>query len=164
MKIKVMMGTAGCDEIINQLNDLKDRLNKADSKIVSTLAKTGLETASASLAAMPDYDGNDIGSLLIEGSGNSVRLVHKGNQVSFLEFGTGLIGASSPYPKAIPWIYDIDNEHKVDVDGKRGWFYYSKLLDKIVFTQGIVGGKNMYNASRKIRNKINSVVREAITR
>ena len=56
----------------------------------------------------------------------------------FVEFGTGIVGATSPHPKAYNWQYDV-NSH-----GENGWWYYDEKMGKLRWTKGQAASAFVY--------------------
>ena len=104
------------------------------------------------------------------------RIVASGNEVSFIEFGTGKVGEKSGYPKELlpsqtlkfespigypqstkGWEYYYDNPYtKVKHKGKYGWLY------KKQFTRGMPAGKQVYTTAKYLRENIVKIAKQTI--
>lgn len=148
--IKVMWGTEGCAEIISQLTSLKHTVKSMEDELPERLVQIGLNEAEATTAAVgvTGLDGNQLGGFYILDKADSVELVNQGEDVAYIEFGTGMMGSQSPHPhaSAAGWQYYVPTIYKRTVGGIKGWFYKNKLTGQLTFTQGMVGTKAMYNA------------------
>lgn len=148
--VKVMWGVEGCAEIIKQLNSLKSAVKNMEEDLPEYLARVGLDSAEATTAAVgaSSLDGNQLGGFYILDKSDSVELVNQGDDVAYIEFGTGIMGAQSAHPHAgeAGWEYYVATPYKRTVGGIKGWFYKNKLTGQLTFTQGMVGTKAMYNA------------------
>lgn len=152
--IKVMWGVDGCDEIIKQLNSLKSAVKSMETELPEHLARVGQNSAEAKTASVGvmGLDGNQLGGFYILEHTDYVELVNQGEDVAFIEFGTGMMGQQSPHPLAgeAGWEYYTPTRYKRSVGGRKGWFYKNKLTGELTFTQGMVGTKAMYEARLEI--------------
>ncbi len=148
--IKVMWGAEGCDEIIKQLNSLKSAVKSMETELPEHLARVGQNSAEAKTASVGvmGLDGNQLGGFYILEHTDYVELVNQGEDVAFIEFGTGMMGQQSPHPLAgeAGWEYYTPTRYKRSVGGRKGWFYKNKLTGELTFTQGMIGTKAMYEA------------------
>lgn len=152
--IKVMWGADGCDEIIKQLNSLKSAVKSMETELPEHLARVGQNSAEAKTASVGvmGLDGNQLGGFYILEHTDYVELVNQGEDVAFIEFGTGMMGQQSPHPLAgeAGWEYYTPTRYKRSVGGRKGWFYKNKLTGELIFTEGMVGTKAMYEARLEI--------------
>lgn len=99
-----------------------------------------------------------------------------GDEVAFIEFGTGRIGEKSNYPKELlpsetlifespkghnqstqGWIYYYPNRYtKTKLKGKYGWKYHGQ------FTRGMPAGKQVYTTAKYLRNNIVNIAKQTI--
>lgn len=101
-----------------------------------------------------------------EQKGNGARIIAQGEQVAFMEYGTGHQGAFSGYegnlpsqtlhfesPKGTPqstlgWQYNYDNpQTKVEKNGEIGWYYGGS------FTTGQPAQAQMWKTALELRKK-----------
>lgn len=152
--IRVMWGADGCDEIIKQLNGLKSAVKSMETELPEHLARVGQNSAEAKTASVGvmGLDGNQLGGFYILEHTDYVELVNQGEDVAFIEFGTGMMGQQSPHPLAgeAGWEYYTPTRYKRSVGGRKGWFYKNKLTGELTFTEGMVGTKAMYEARLEI--------------
>lgn len=152
--IRVMWGADGCDEIIKQLNSLKSAVKSMETELPEHLARVGQNSAEAKTASVGvmGLDGNQLGGFYILEHTDYVELVNQGEDVAFIEFGTGMMGQQSPHPLAgeAGWEYYTPTRYKRSVGGRKGWFYKNKLTGELTFTEGMVGTKAMYEARLEI--------------
>lgn len=152
--IRVMWGADGCDEIIKQLNSLKSAVKSMETELPEHLARVGQNSAEAKTASVGvmGLDGNQLGGFYILEHTDYVELVNQGEDVAFIEFGTGMMGQQSPHPLAgeAGWEYYTPTRYKRSVGGRKGWFYKNKLTGELTFTEGMVGTKAMYEARFEI--------------
>lgn len=74
----------------------------------------------------------------------------------YVEFGTGVMGASKPRPEASKhgWEYDV-NRH-----GRAGWTYYNERTGTFITTIGFESRPFMYNALRRLEQEVPKFVKE----
>lgn len=110
---------------------------------------------------------------------NKGQVYATGDDVAYIEYGTGKVGEKSGYPKELlpkqafvfespkgvthtlpKWeyyYYDEDNNYtKVKYKGKWGWFYNG------LFTRGMPAGKQMYDTARYLRQNVVPIIKNAI--
>lgn len=104
-------------------------------------------------------------------SGRGIEIHVAGELVEFFEYGTGILGSSSPHPAPFtPWIYDV-NGH-----GDKGWWYPTtdsdpnryKWTDSMgqlrAWTRGKIARPFIYDSFIWGRSAISSIVRKHINR
>jgi hypothetical protein len=100
------------------------------------------------------------------------RLYAKGDGIAYIEFGTGLVGEQSGYPK------DKLPKEKLQFESPKGspqqtdgWeYYYDNPETKIMggwffgktFTQGKKAGMQMYRTSQQLKREIATIVKNKI--
>lgn len=161
----------GLDNAISHMKMLNDNLLNKTSTLVAHLIQAGYEIANYRFG-IAQYDGiNDV-SLSMSFSGNTATLTASGQSVLFIEFGSG-ITFTEVNPKAIElgfirgkygkgnglkpsWVY-------VGEQGSNGQFLRKTKDDEIVVrTKGNPPANAMYEASKNIREKIISEVKEVL--
>lgn len=161
-KVKVTIGSEGCDVLLTELQNLRADIPKKTTQLINEIGTLAETRAKLLLENMPDFDGNTMGQVsLVQLDANRVQVVHSGEDVGFLEFGTGMIGLSKQHPlsNAVGWMYYVPTNYKTEVDGKKGWYYKDKFTGELIFTEGMVGGRSMLNASILARNSISEVAK-----
>ena len=72
----------------------------------------------------------------------------------YVEFGTGVVGASSPHPNPQGYQYDV-NQH-----GEEGWVYYDEYSEKFRWTKGFKSRPFMYNTARQLEKECERIAKE----
>ena len=113
--------------------------------------------------AKSEYSGINV-NLNTEINENKVTLTASGKAIMFIEFGTGLVGEASGYPKdKLPTETITFESPKGEPQSTQGWeYYYDNPKTKIMggwfwgktFTRGQVAGMQMLNTTNKIREYI----------
>ena len=132
-------------------------LDEKVEALIRKLAERGAMVAKVQLAALDAvYTGELLSS--IEGIYNEkdhVGIVRAGAPYAiFVEYGTGVIGAGSPPPKADGWQYDA-NGH-----GDEGWVYLNERDGKYHWTRGYQSRPFMYNTARELERECVNIAKE----
>lgn len=97
-------------------------------------------------------------------SNNRVVFVIKADSehAIFVEFGTGIVGKSFPYPAPFPngidWQY-ASGEHIIQLkDGRYGWFYNRD--GRWYFTEGMKSRPFMHNTSLELQGQVVKIAKE----
>lgn len=62
---------------------------------------------------------------------NTGRIIIGSDYAIFVEYGTGIVGATSPHPEPAPgWKYDVNNH------GEKGWTYFDTKQNRYRWTKG----------------------------
>ena len=75
----------------------------------------------------------------------------------FVEYGTGVVGASNPHPAPDNWRYDV-NSH-----GEKGWVYKSERDGKFHWTKGMPSRPFMYDTIRELERNLDSIASEVFS-
>lgn len=113
------------------------------------------------LIPMSKVDGNVSGTVDVVRVGSSYSVNYDGEDVGYIEFGTGDLAKNSPYPDnevrlEAGWEYDI-NKH-----GHEGWWYRDKLDGKIYHSIGMKPLHPVYTASERTEQDIAEIVKEVL--
>lgn len=120
--IKLRLTPESADEAIREVEAYRDEVVQIVRELGETLVKNGVEYAKAKIMA---YDAVETGELLgsIDGFFDPVTgrgfIKTTNNHAAFVEFGTGIVGATnrSHEPKPFEWQHDSHNH------GDYGWVY-----------------------------------------
>jgi hypothetical protein len=128
------------------------------------LAEIGVQTAKANVVSLDAvFTGELFNSITSEevlaSKNKSVFLVKANSEHAiYVEVGTGIIGAESPYPGELPVVYAQGKTIRQLSDGRYGWFYQRD--GRWYFTEGMPSRPFMYLAGMELREKIVSVAKE----
>ena len=147
------------DNLIKELEAYKQKLVAAPEKIVTELAEVGRKEIESNINTITDVDGNYLAAPGKSVDGNTATAFMTGSQASFLEFGTGINGQSSPHPDASQhgWEYNTGATIK-----NNRWRYYDPFLDKYVSTSGIPAQMPVLKAANEVRAQAITVAKEAL--
>jgi hypothetical protein len=76
----------------------------------------------------------------------------------FVEFGTGMVGATFPHPEPNTWQYDI-NSH-----GENGWWYYDEKQNRTRFTKGQPASAFVYRTMEFIKKESSNILKVNLIR
>ena len=155
----VGLNTKDLTKLSSYLKTLALSVKTQDNKILSTLVMQGAEIARSNLSGIVDPDGNLPGQITTEIIASVGTISNVGPQVAFLEFGTGITGASSPHPLApnANWQYDLKTSRVANrtIEGVEGWFYYDNIQGAYRFSSGISPNSHMLNTALALRRIVN---------
>lgn len=175
--IKLSLSVSSAKAAQKALEEYKNDLAKKCLLLSQKLTEKGVDIAKAQLVGMDAvFTGELMDSIHSEDKGNGIWAVVAGtNHALFVEFGTGQIGESSPYPYAFPdgitWNYnsgqtirqalsDIVVHGKTFVKaGEYYWTYIGKD-GKLHITKGMPSRPFMYNTANEMKDIILETARE----
>ncbi len=164
-KISVEFSQRGIEQLKRELLDYKDTLQYKVDLLAKTLAETGVDVARANVARLDAiFTGELIASIHTEYGGSSkgtaiFYIVADSEHAIYVEMGSGLIGASKPYPGKLPVVYAQGKTIHHTKNGKYGWFYQDDNGDWY-FTEGMPSRPFMYETSLEIMKKVVSVAKD----
>lgn len=120
--------------------------------------------------AKEQYAGTAVFVQAVEASNGEASVVATGDQINYMEFGTGIVGKGTyqgelptrdftfESPKGSPqvthgWEYNYPNAKTKRNDG---WFYNGE------FTQGHIAEMQMFNTAKLLKEKLHSIIVEAM--
>lgn len=149
----------------NNLNSFIDKITtKADVRKLSQNA-ISLIAENGENIAKEQYAGTNI-TVSSDTRKNGVSINASGQDVLYMEFGTGRVGEHSGYPhdklpkQGIPitgsWQYYYPSKYKrtSKTTGDEGWFHRFSGEKKAQFIVGQVSGKQMFYTSQQLREYI----------
>lgn len=84
---------------------------------------------------------------------NTGRIKVGSSYAIFVEYGTGIVGASNPHPEPAPgWTYDV-NAH-----GEAGWTYFDEKLQKFRWTKGQPASAFVYRTMEYMKTQAGNVL------
>lgn len=159
---------------LQDLKKLEKNLTNILKEVIDDSLQEGKQLIISKGEEVSKYGGNAYINTQFEPTkqeGNKLvgRIITQGKKAVFNEYGTGIVGASSPHPN-IPsdWIYDV-NSH-----GEKGWWYPTdesdtnpyKWVDENgqlrAWTKGIEARAVHYEANKEIRKLIKKKIRQRL--
>lgn len=150
------------------LLNYKSELQIKTETLCRRLAEMGVEIAKAQITTLDAiFTGELQSSIMAEEKNNSnnkvvFAVIADSKHAVFVEFGTGIVGKSSPYPYELPdgvtWQYASGKTIRQLADGRYGWFYQRD--GKWYFTEGMPSRPFMYNTSVEMQNNVLRIAQE----
>lgn len=148
---KIKISLDGIDDVIEELNAYKKWIEQKSAELVNRLCARGLEIAKQQC---PVDTGELRDSITAIAEGLAGQIIASSGHAAYVEFGTGIVGASSPHP-TMPWIYDI-NAHM-----DKGWVYFKN--DRFYWTAGQPARPFMYNTAKQLAEEAPAIAREVFS-
>lgn len=159
-----ILSESSIQNLINQLEEYKKSLINKCEILASRIAELGVEVAKASIV---DLDAVFTGELYdsiysnkISNDGNKVifAVVADSDHAIYVEMGTGIVGAESPYPGNLPAVYAQGKTIRQLSDGRYGWFYQRD--GQWYFTEGMPSRPFIYFATMEMYNQVVQIAKE----
>lgn len=159
--IKFKLNTKDINRVIRDVKKFKEEFLEKCNRLIEALTDRGAEIAKIEVQAL---DAVFTGELMnsIEGYYSptyNVGIIKAGAYyAAYVEFGTGVVGASSPHPNPQGWQYDI-NGH-----GDEGWVYYDDYSGGFRWTKGFKSRPFMYNTARQLERECKNIAERVFGR
>ncbi len=159
MNLNITLSERSIDSAIAQLNALAYKLDRAPDTVCDTLGSIALAEMTVNQSAILDQDGNELGAPYMVSGAGEVEVGLTGDQVAFLEFGTGPVGAATPHPEP-PSDWEYGAGETISENGD--WRYYDKQRGYWRLTTGIPAYMPVFNAAQVTRAMVDAAVKEAL--
>lgn len=156
--IRIRLNEKSINDAITELNEYRQKVEKAAEEIVYRLTEEGVSLAQMNAAYMNIYDSGElVNGIESQYSGNKGFVISTATHSVFCEFGTGVVGANNPHPEVaiLGWKYDV-NQH-----GELGWWYYDKN-GEARWTKGMPSRPYMYDTAKMLRNRVVPIAKEVL--
>lgn len=175
--IKVKLSIQSLQELQGKITNLKEGLEKTNTKIVGKMADYALQEIQNNFSATDYQDGNEDVSFFKRGSEKRVSVGTMGSQVLYDEFGTGTAGADDghemkgdfplkPYNSGRTIRKNKSDESSATSKGipvgGLYWTYKDKNGEKR-YTQGIPAGKQVFNAVLALEKKKKEIIKQEVS-
>ena len=155
--IKVKLDTKSLGRAIKELKKYQKKVDGAGESLVHSLTEQGVSLAQLNASYMNIYDtGELVRGIDSQYQGDKGYVMSTAPHSAFCEFGTGVVGASSPHPNPTlaGWKYDI-NEH-----GEEGWWYWKD--GEWHWTAGMPSRPYMYDTAQMLRQMVVPAAKEVL--
>lgn len=172
--IKVPFSINGLKDLKTKINQLPSNLKEASNNITNDLADLCDTEIKNNYASSPYTDGNDDVNQFKQKTDTGYKVGVRGTQVLYREFGTGTEGLNAPHPmkndfnlkgyntgRTIRKAGITMSSEKGILLGEKYWTYKDKS-GNTVYTMGIPAGKEVFNASRSLRRKKDSIIKKRV--
>lgn len=163
-----ILSQSSIQKLINDLTAYKNDLTYKTRILAERLAELGVQLARVNVANLDAvFTGELIGSIHSEyktsmPNGIIFAIVADSEHAVFVEFGTGIVGQSNPYPYALPegvsWEYASGKTIRKLADGRYGWFY--KRDGEWYFTEGMPSRPFMYDTYIELMTIVEKTAKE----
>lgn len=162
--LKAELSVSSIENLINDINDYKTKIENLPKQLEYKLAEIAVDEIKANLLGITDTDGNAIGIVGVETQINKTIVYNQGEDVAYIEYGTGVNGKINSHPDAekAGWQYDMGSTIHTTKGGKRMWKYYDNIKGHYRITSGIPAQMQLLKASIKIRNRIKKIAGELV--
>ncbi len=155
--IKFTLNEKDINRAIREIEKFKKVFLEKCNLLIEALTEYGEEVARIQVAQLDAvYTGELMNSIDSYYSPTyNVGIIKAGAYyAAYVEFGTGVVGSTSPHPKPDGWQYDV-NGH-----GDEGWVYYDDDSGKFRWTKGFKSRPFMYNTARELERNCLKIARE----
>jgi len=154
MRITLELSTASCAKALKELQRYQREIKPKLDEVCKRLAEVGKEEALSIINGISLQDGNAVERVDVVQIENGYKLVMEGEDVYFIEFGTG-DGVSAHYDTSVPVAWGSwSAEHSKMLFTKGFWYY-----DKVRYT-GTKAYMPMYYAEKKMREEKPRIMKE----
>lgn len=159
-----ILSASSVEQLKKDMTDYQNKLSDKLHLLCQRLAEIGVETAQANIVSLDAvFTGELFNSIvseqIVSTKDRSVFLVKSTSEHAiYVEVGTGIIGAESPYPGKLPVTYAQGKTIRQLSDGRYGWFYQRD--GKWYFTEGMPSRPFMYFTGIELHDKVVGVAKE----
>lgn len=153
-KITLELSVESCQKAIKELEEYQKHIKPKLDEVCKRLAEIGREEALAVVSGIRLQEGNAVERIDVVKIDNGYKLVMEGEDVYFIEFGTG-DGVSAHYDTSVPVAWGSwSAEHSQMLFNKGFWYY-----DHVRYT-GTPAYMPMYYAEKAMREAMPRIVKE----
>lgn len=152
--ITIELSPESCKKALDELKRYKRDISPKLDEVCRRLAEIGAQEAISIVNGIKLAEGNAVESIYTEPTQNGWKIVMSGEDVYFIEFGTG-DGVSAHYDTSVPVAWGTWSAEHKQVLWKKGFWYYNGQK----FT-GTTAYMPMYYAEKKMREESHRIVRE----
>lgn len=168
-KITCGLSTKDFKKAAAEIKRYEKQLKKKSQMLVEALTNTGALIARTIVVELDAVDkgllANSIGAVY-DASTNTGLIRVDCEYAVYVEFGTGVRGAASPYPgdaiKQVAYKYGDGTHYVILADGRVGWFYPADD-GTMKFTEGMPSRPFMYETGLMLHNRLAEMAKEVFT-
>lgn len=155
MKTLVLeLSPTSCNKALKELEKYQKEIKPKLDEVCKRLAEIGKEEALSVINGISLQDGNAVERVDVVQIENGYKLVMEGEDVYFIEFGTG-DGVSAHYDTSVPVAWGSWSAEHSKILFTKGFWYY----DKVRYT-GTKAYMPMYYAEKKMREEKPRIMKE----
>lgn len=173
--IKLDLSGNSIDNLIDSLLKLDNDLRKASQDIVKDMVMFTEQQVNYNISATPYKAISETTEAYSEIKENNGIAGMRGPQSVYEEFGTGTEGSNSPHPKKEDFGLNPYNSGpsirpaNITIAAKTGilpgelyWTYIDENSGEFVYTQGIPAGKQVFDASIRLKDVKQSIINKRV--
>ncbi len=153
-RITIELSPSSCQKAIEELKQYERFIKPKLDEVCKRLAEIGKEEALSIVDGIRLSEGNSVERVDVVKIDNGYKLVMEGEDVYFIEFGTG-DGVSPHYDTSVPVAYGSWSVAHSQMLWNNGFWYY----DKVRYT-GTPAYMPMYYAEKRMREEMPRIVKE----
>ena len=152
--IAIELSKESCAKALKELEKYQKEIKPKLDEVCKRLAEIGKEEALSVINGISLQDGNAVERVDVVQIENGYKLVMEGEDVYFIEFGTG-DGVSAHYDTSVPVAWGSWSAEHSQMLFTKGFWYY----DKVRYT-GTKAYMPMYHAEKKMREEKPRIMKE----
>lgn len=153
-RIVLELSVASCEKAIKALKEYQKDIKPKLDEVCKRLAEIGRDEALSIINSIPTTAGNTVERVDVVKTENGYKLVMEGEDVYFIEFGTG-DGVSAHYDTSVPVAWGSWSAEHSQMLFNNGFWYY----DNVRYT-GTPAYMPMYYAEKKMREEMPYIIKE----
>lgn len=151
---KADLSTSSLDVLLKDLVEYQEKVVTLPERLTSELAQTAATSISENLTGITDLDGNAPGTIEIKQNGTSATVSNVGDQIAYLEYGTGAYADPHPQAGQVGWTYGEGERIFTTKSGRRMWHYWDDMRGHWRTTAGQQPNMQVFKAALKTRQEI----------
>lgn len=159
-KMQVKLSVASIRSAIRLLEERRDRLAEQQKEFINRLAEIGVLIAEIEFTNAYYDDRPHRWNLKVEDTKTGCKIVASGQDVMFIEFGSGVYHNTDGYPGERPAGIVGIGEYGKGYGKRNAWAYVDEQSGEKFITRGIPAAAPMWKASTEIKQAIQKVARE----
>lgn len=156
--IDLELSVQSCNRAVKEIEKYEKDIKPKLDEVCKRLAEIGAQEATAIVSQVRLAEGNAVERIGVEQINNGWKIVMEGEDVYFIEFGTG-DGVSPHFDSSVPVAWGTWSAEHKQMLWNYGFWYYNKV--RFTGTQAYMP---MYYAERKMREEMPRIVREVFGR
>lgn len=156
-KITMKLSADSIGAAIKEVKAYRKKVETAAERLTHLLTEQGVSLAQMNASYMDIYDtGELVNGIVSRYSGKVGFVASTASHSVFAEFGTGVVGRSSPHPNVAiaGWKYDVNNH------GELGWWYIGRD-GQAHWTKGMPSRPYLYETAQMLRQMVIPAAKEA---
>jgi len=160
-----ILSQSSIKQLQRDLEKYRDSLEYKARILAETSSERGVEIAQMQVTSLDAVFTGDLKQSIhseyvsAERGGVVFAVVADSSHAIYVEMGTGIVGARSPYPGKLPAVYAQGKTIRQLADGRYGWFYQDKD-GHWWFTEGMPSRPFLYNTSMELYRIVEKVAKE----